>query len=70
MHPSLEIVKLCLWGKLMHSGHHDDCEDPPNILLITGDRKKKPCEEGVADVIAGAASAIVTAINNPTKEKS
>ena len=53
----------------MHSGHHDDCEDPPNILLITGDRKK-PSEEGVADVIAGAALAIVTAINNPPKEKS
>ena len=54
----------------MHSGHHDDCEDPPNILLITGDRKKRLSEKGVADVIAGAASAIVTAINNPTKEKS
>ena len=54
----------------MHSGHHDDCEDPPNILLIIGDRKKKSSEEGVADVFAGVVSAIVTAINNPPKEKS
>ena len=61
---------LCLWGKLIYSGHHNDCEDPPNILLITGDGKKKPSEEGVADVIAGVASAIITAINNPPKEKS
>lgn len=54
----------------MHSEHHDDCEDPPNILLITGNGKKKPSKEGVADVIAGVASAIVTAINNPPREKS
>ena len=49
---------------------NDYCEDPPNILLITGNGKKKPSEEGVADVIAGVASAIITAINNPPKEKS
>ena len=44
----------------------------PNILLITGNRKKKPSpsEERVADVIAGVVSGIVTAINNPPKEKS
>ena len=64
-HPNLEAVKLRLWGKLIHSGHHDDYEDPPDIPLLTGRGKKKPSKEGVADVIAGAASAIVRAINKP-----
>ena len=69
-HPNLETVKLRLWGKLIHSGHHDDYEDPPDIPLLTGHGKKKPSKEGVTDVIAGAALAIVKAINTPPKEKS
>ena len=69
-HPNLETVKLRLWGKLIHSGHHDNYEDPPDIPLLTGNGKKKPSKEGVADVIAGAASAIVRAINKPSKENS
>ena len=31
--------------------------------------KEKPPKEGVADMIVGAATVIVKAINNPTKEK-
>lgn len=69
-HPNIEAVKLRLWGKLIQSGHHDSYEAPPDIPLLTGTVKKKPPKEGVADIIAGAATAIVKAINNPTKEKS
>ena len=64
----METVKLCSWGKLINSGHHDNYDDPPDIPLLTGHGKKRPSKEGVADVIAGAASAIVRAINNPPKE--
>ena len=59
----METVKLHLWGKLIHSGHHDNYDDLPDIPLLTGHGKKKSSKEGVADVIAGAASAIVN--NNP-----
>ena len=54
-------------GKLIHSGYHDDYEDPPDIPLLTAHGKKKPSKEGVAD---GAALAIVRAINKPPIEKS
>jgi len=43
---------------------------PPEILLLTGHGKKKQSKEGVADMITGAASAIVKAISQPTKDKS
>ena len=69
-HPNIETVKLRLWGKLIQSGHHDSYEAPPDIPLLSGSVKKMPPKEGVADMIAGAATAIVKAINNPTKEKS
>ena len=49
----------------MHSGHHDNYEDLPDIPLLTDYGKKKPSKERVADVIAGAASAIIRAINKP-----
>ena len=59
-----------MWGKLIHRGHYDDYENPPDIPLLTGNGKKKPPKDGVADVIAGAGSAIVRAINKPSKENS
>jgi len=49
-HPGMEVPKLCLWAKLIQSGHHADYVTPPNIPLITGkvsDKSKK----GVADVV-------------------
>ena len=70
-HPKLETVKLRLWGKLIQSEHHDDYKVPPEIPLLTGrHNKKKAPKEGVADLIAGATSAIVKTINTPAKEKS
>jgi len=66
-------VKLRLWAKakLIQSGHHSNYDVPPKIpLLTTGHGKKKKSKEGVADVIAGAAFAIVKAISQPVKEKS
>ena len=66
----METVKLRLWGKLLQSGYHDDYENPPDIPLLTGKGKKKPPKKGVANVIAGAASALVRAINKPSKDNS
>jgi len=69
-HPNLETAKLRLWAKLIQSGHHSDYDVPPEIPLLTGHNKKKQPKEGVADMIAGATSAIVKAISQPAKEKS
>jgi len=62
-HPDMEVPKLRLWAKLIQSGHHADYNTPPNIPLITGkvNKPKKTATEGVADVVAQAATAIVKA---------
>ena len=61
----METAKLHLWAKLIQSGHHDSYTTPPNILLITGTTavKSKKSKDGVANVVAEAATAIVKAIN-------
>ena len=62
----METAKLCLWAKLIQSCHHDSYTTPPNILLITGTVAVKPkkSKDGVANVVAEAATAIVKAINH------
>ena len=68
----MEIAKLRLWAKLIQSGHHDDYTTPPNIPLITGTVAVKPkkSKDGVADVVAEAATAIVKAFKPPTSPTS
>jgi len=71
-HPGMEVPKLRLWAKLIQSGHHADYVTPPNIPLITGkviDKSKKSVTEGVADVVAQAATAIVKACNPSSSPK-
>lgn len=67
-HHDMETTKLRLWAKLIQSGHHDSYTTPPNIPLITGTVAVKPkkSKDGVANVVAEAATAIVKAINPPT----
>ena len=67
-HPGKESVKLRLWAKLIQSGHYDDYDTPPNIPLITGKAAtpKKTVKEGVAGLVAEAATAIVKACNPPS----
>ena len=51
---------------MVQSGHHDDT--PPNIPLITDKvvgNSKKTAKEGVASIVAEAATAIVKACNPP-----
>ena len=63
-HQEMESAKLRLWAKLIHTGHHDDYDQPPNIPLITGQAKtSKPKKEGITEVVSGAATAIVNALN-------
>ena len=68
-HPEMENVKLRLWDKIIHSGHHDNYDTPPNTPLITGKdvgNSKKTAKEGVASVVAEAATAIVKACKPPS----
>ena len=61
----MESAKLRLWAKLIHTGRHDDYVTPPNIPLITGKTatpQKRRTDE-IADVVAGAATAVIKAIN-------
>ena len=64
----METAKLRLQAKLIQSGHHDSYTTPPNIPLITGTAAVKPkkSKDGVANVVAEAATTIVKAINPPT----
>ena len=47
-HQDMTAPKLRLWAHLIQSGHHYDCDTPPNIPLITGS-SSKPKKESVAD---------------------
>jgi len=58
--PGMEVPKLHLWAKLIQSGHHTDYVTPLN---------KKSATEGVADVVAQAATAIVKACNPSSSPK-
>ena len=61
----MESAKLRLWAKLIHTGRHDDYVTPPNIPLITGKTAtpQKHRTDEIADVVAGAATAVIKAIN-------
>jgi len=67
-HPGKESLKLRLWAKLIQSGHYDNHDTPPNIPLITGKAAtpKKTVKEGVAGLVAEAATAIVKVCNPPS----
>lgn len=45
------------------NGIHESYENPPNVPMITGSISKPPPRESLSEIIAGAATAIVKAIN-------
>lgn len=42
---------------------HESYENPPNVPMITGSISKPPPKESLSELIAGAATAFVKAIN-------
>lgn len=72
-HPNMRFPKLRLWSKLIQNGRYDDYDAPPDVSLINGAPTPiKPRKENVADVVSGAATAIVKAIKGspPRSENS
>ena len=66
-HPQMQGPKLRLWAKLIQSGRYEDYDTPPQIPLITGaPTPAKPKKESIADALAGAATAVVKALQNPS----
>ena len=67
-HVDMAIPKLRLWARLIHSGHHDDYDAPPNIPLITGSpnptKGKKESISTMSDAFTGAANAIASALKH------
>jgi len=61
--PTLTLPQIRLWGKMIQAGQYDNYETPPDIQLIRGcPVPAKPKKESVVELIAGAASAVVKAI--------
>ena len=61
--PTLTFPQIRLCGKMIQAGQYDNYEMPPNIQLIRGcPVPAKPKKESVVELIAGAASAVVKAI--------
>ena len=61
--PTLTFPQIRLCGKMIQAGQYDNYEMPPNIQLIRGcPVPAKPKKEGVVELIAGAASVVVKAI--------
>ena len=68
-HADMAIPKLRLWARLIHSGHHDDYDTPPNIPLITGSpNPTKGKRESISDALTGAAKAIASVLKPSTPE--
>ena len=61
--PKLTPPQIQSWGKMIQAGQYDNYETPPDIQLIRGcPVPEKPKKESVVEIIAGAASAVVKAI--------
>ena len=66
-HPQMQGPKLRLWAKLIQGGRYEDYNTPPQIPLITGaPAPAKPKKESIADALAGSATAVVKALQNPS----
>ena len=61
--PTLTLPQIRLWGEMIQAGQYDNFETPPDIQLIRGcSVPAKPKKESVVELIAGAATAVVKAI--------
>ena len=62
-HADLTLPKLRLWARLIHSGHHDDYDTPPNIPLITvSPNPAKGKRDCMSDALTGAAKVIASVL--------
>lgn len=66
------VPQYRLWAKFIQMKRHDSFDIPPNIPLITGtpDSRKHVKKDTVSDALAGAATAIVKALNGSPKKRS
>ena len=54
-----------VWARMIKNSQWDKMDDPPPIKMISGKSAKKD-KDSVADIIAGAAVAVVQALKNPS----
>ena len=55
-----------VWARMIKNSQWDKMDDPPPIKMITSGKSAKKDKDSVADIIAGAAVAVVQALKNPS----
>jgi len=55
-----------VWARMIKNSQWDKMDDPPPIKMITSGKTTKKDKDSVADIIAGAAVAVVQALKNPS----
>ena len=63
------MPQLRLWARMVQCGTHDDCDNPPQVPMITGMPPKHPCRahDSLTTAFTGAAEAIAKAFT-PSSE--